>query len=526
MNSEIALGETGPGSGKAAPSWIVTAQGFYALWLAYVVVNALIRYFLSHTLMTDDVSESLLTQSFQFGYSVRNPPLWEWLLWTIQQIVGPGFESHWLLRYGFIALLGVGIFRTSRTVSGNVPWSAVVALSSPLCFQIGWPFFEWGTHTLALIVVCLFTIDAALRYAATPTYRRAALVGVLVGLGFLSKHGFSVFVASLTVALFVERETRGALLRRESLLVPLVAVLVISPYLYWLVEAHADLAAMAQGVLVGSDAPHLERSLHGLMKLVENSAEFLMPWALIVAIVIWLARRTGNGAMAPPHRGERVVRMTLLISLSLTLVGVVAIGPTNFSSGYVVPVLVASLPYSAALLSRAAPSVDDARRMAIVGLCALVTVTGVRLAYLSNSGFPEETYRREMWPIAELAREMRASGYDQGTLVTVSSRDGGNLRAALADLRVVLLGQKGRARPPIGPTHRTACRLLWNATEAIAPGLRWARSGDVEEVETLPQVAGRERTSFDIPWAPTYLGSQRTSRWTIVELDPGDPLCR
>lgn len=527
MNSEIFLGEAGAGGGgKATQPWILTARGFYTLWFAYVVVNALIRYFLSHTLMTDDVSESLLTQSFQLGYSARNPPLWEWLLWSIQQIVGPGFESHWLLRYGFIALLGVGIFRACRTVTGNVSWSAVVGLSSPLCYQIGWPFFEWGTHTLALIVVCLFTIDVALRYAATPTCRGAVFLGVLVGLGFLSKHGYAVFVIPLTLALLVERATRNGLLRRESLVVPLVAVLVVSPYLYWLVETHADLAAAMRGALVRHDAPHLDRSLYGLMKLVENSAEFLMPWALIAAIVIWLRRRTENRTIAQPDLGERVVRMTLLVSILITFVGVVAIGPTRFSSGYVVPVLVASLPFSAALLSRAAPRTEDARRMALLGLCTLLAITALRFVYLSNSGFPEATYRREMWPIADLADQMRAAGYDQGTLVAVSGRDGGNLRAALPDLRVVILGQDEQGRPPIGPDHRTACRLLWNATESIAPGLRWARTGETRKVETLPQVAGRERTSFDIPWAPTYLGSQRTSRWTIVELEPDDPHCR
>ena len=521
------------GAGAAATNsrrdilaWVLTPRGALTIWFAYVLANALIRYLLSHTLMNDDVSESLLTQTFQLGYVIKNPPLWEWLLWTIQQAVGPGFESHLLLRYVFIALLGVGIFRACRAATGDDAWSAAITLSSPLFYQIGWPFFEWGTHTLALTVVCLFTFEAAMRYVDRPSFLRAILFGALFGLGFLSKYGFAVFAISLVLALLVERETRVSFFRFEFLLVPFAALVVLSPLLYWLIAEGADLAAMTRDNLVRTDAPHLERSLHGLMKLMENSLEFLMPWAVIGALAFWQGRRLASTAMTRPGLGERLLRSMLLFGVAMAVVGIAAIGPTNFSSGYVVPILIGAVPYSAALLSRSFPGTEGARRIAVIAVCILVAITLLRVVYLSNSGFPERSYRREMWPIAGLADEMRAAGLDRGTLVVVSSRDGGNLRAALPSLRVVTVKHNERLRPSIGPDQSKACRLIWNATESIAPGIRWARTGDERRVEELPQVAGRERRHFDIPWASTYLGKPRTSRWTIVELDPDDPLCR
>jgi hypothetical protein len=75
-----------------------------------------------------------------------------------------------------------------------------------------------------------------------------------------------------------------------------------------------------------------------------------------------------------------------------------------------VPVLVVALPYGAALLSRAAPGVVGARRMAVMGIAVLAAVTLVHIVYLSNSGFPERSYRRDMVPYAGLAEEIRKAG--------------------------------------------------------------------------------------------------------------------
>lgn len=514
-------------TGRRFLAWAVTARGALVLWFIYVAANAVVRYTLSHTLSNDDVSESLLVQTFQLGYLIRNPPLWEWSLWTLQQVVGPGYESHWLLRYGCIALFGVAIFRVSRLASGDVRWAAVLTLSSPMFYQIGWPFLDWGTHTLILFVVLLFSLEVAIRYVATPGVRLAALLGVLVGLGMLAKYGYALFAVAVLATLLLGRDTRAVVLRREFLLVPVCAVLVMSPFLYWVVATNVDLSAVPGSTFRVNDTPHLQRSLFGLGKLIENSIEFLMPFAVIAPIAVWQARRVGLRSTGSAGPAERLLRRLLIVSVAMTIVGIVAIGPTNFTSGYVVPVLVAAIPWSACILSRHVPYADGAERFAALSLAILVVVVLLRLLFLSNSGFPEFSYRREMWPIAGLGEEMRAAGIDQGTLVAISGKDAGNLRLEIPEMRYVTVSQDERTRPPKRPGSSDDCWLLWNETEVMAPEERWAQTGDRGIAETLPQIAQAEDAMhFDIPWAPSLLGNARTSRWSVVELDADDPLCR
>jgi len=507
-------------------AWAVTARGAITIWLAYVAINAVVRYSLSHTLSNDDVSESLFVQTFQLGYQTRNPPLWEWLLWSLQQVAGAGYESHWLLRYSCIALFGIAIFRVSYVTSRDVRWSAVMTLSSPMFYQIGWPFLDWGTHSLILFVVLLFSLEVVLRYVTKPSPGLAAWLGVLVGLGMLSKYGYGLFAAAVLAALIVWRDTRVAVLRREFLLVPVSAVLVLSPFIYWLAVTQVDIASVPPSAFRLDETPHYQRSLFGLKKLLENGIEFLMPFAVIAAFAMWQAHRAGLRATARPSLGERLVSQILLVSVAMTIAGVIAIGPTNFSSGYVVPVLVAAIPYSACLLSRRVPDAAGAERFEALSISILVVIVLLKLVLLSNSGFPEFSYRRDMWPIADLAEEMRAAGIDRGTLVTISGRDGGNIRLELPEMRYVTVRQDDRTRPPKRADEDDVCRLLWNETEMMAPDERWAQTGDRKIAETLPQIAQAEKRHFDIPWAPGFLGNARTSRWTVIELDPDDPLCR
>jgi hypothetical protein len=528
MNGSVGVPEaaTDGATRKGPLAWAVTARGAITIWLSYVAINAVVRYSLSHTLSNDDVLESLRVQTFRLGYSSRNPPLWDWVLWTLQQIVGPGYESHWLLRYGCIALFGVAIFRVSRLASGDVRWSAAITLSSPMFYQIGWPFLDWGTHTLILFVVLLFSLEVVIRYVIKPSPHLAVFLGGLVGLGMLSKFGYALFAVAVLVTLLAWRDTRVVVMRREFLLVPLCAAVVLAPFVYWLVAAHVDLLAVPEGAFRINETPHYQRSLFGLGKLVENGVEFLMPFAAIAAFALWRARRAGLPTAMPASQGEQLTRRILLVSVAVTTIGVVVIGPTNFSGGYVVPVLVAAIPYSACLLSRRVPNAAGAERFAALGISTLVVIALLKLLFLSNSGFPEFSYRREMWPIADLAKEMRAAGIDRGTLVTISGKDGGNIRMELPEMRYVTVRQDDRTRPPKREGGVDVCRLLWNETEMTAPDERWAQTGDRKVAATLPQIAEAEKRHFDIPWAPSLLGNVRTSRWTVIELDPDDPLCR
>jgi hypothetical protein len=499
---------------------LLTGRAVVAIWLAYALVNALLRAAFSSSLSTDDSLSSFLAQSFQFGYQRGQPPLWEWLLVAVQQALGPGIASHLVLRYGMIALIGIAVYRASLAVSGSEHWSAAMSLSYPLVYQLGWPLFEWGTQTLVLLAACLFTLEVALRHAERPNLRSAAILGVLLGIGFLSKFAFGLFVAALVPALVMRPQTRHGVLHRTTVLSALIAVAVVSPYLVWLVQNSVDLGDVVRQRMVATGVPHLARTLTGLWQFLKGLPGATAPWIVVIGVSWWLGRHAGRARTAAATF-ERIARDTALLMLVLFVAGIVVLGIDRIAGGHLLVIAVPLLPWGAALLARTVPP-KGANALAGLSAMVLVGLTLGRLFALSNGGMTQDAQMGMLWPYQGLARAIEQRGLGQGTLVTASYRDAGNLRAFLPQARTRVLGAEKVALPP-RPGHERTCALVLQDARALPAGARWVERN---AVDAGALIAGRSREAIDVPWPPTLIGKRRTSRWLLIRLDPQQANCR
>ncbi len=92
----------------------VLCVGLYMLWLFAF------RGFLFPAASGDDAEQLLFSQSFAWGYDLRNPPLYTWLVIASQQIFGVTIHSvafvkftamflmYFFLRHGALSVLGEG----------------------------------------------------------------------------------------------------------------------------------------------------------------------------------------------------------------------------------------------------------------------------------------------------------------------------------------------------------------------------------------------------------------------------------
>ena len=98
---------------------ILTARGVAAFWLIWCAAFVLMLWAVSPArTLQDALAAELLQGHLAGGYQLRNPPLYEWLLWALQQLVGSGSLSYLMLRYALIAATGllfyVALLRTVR----------------------------------------------------------------------------------------------------------------------------------------------------------------------------------------------------------------------------------------------------------------------------------------------------------------------------------------------------------------------------------------------------------------------------
>ena len=64
--------------------------------------------------LQDALTAELLQRHLAGGYQLKNPPLYEWLLWAVQHLTGSGPLSYLVLRYSLIAAAGILFYAAVR----------------------------------------------------------------------------------------------------------------------------------------------------------------------------------------------------------------------------------------------------------------------------------------------------------------------------------------------------------------------------------------------------------------------------
>ncbi|HVQ10492.1 MAG TPA: glycosyltransferase family 39 protein, partial [Methyloceanibacter sp.] len=223
-------------------SQMLTTRGVVAFWLLWCGAFVLMLWAVSPgRTLQDALAAELLQGHLAGGYQLRNPPLYEWLLWGMQEMAGPGPLSYLILRYALIAATGLLFYVALRRTVASQPLAAAFSLSLVLFYSFGWEIHHSVSHSLGLLAASLALFIAALAYAERPAAGRALLVGLIIGVGLMAQWSFLLVVLSLGLALAVTPETRRIYRDPRTLLVLIGAALPILPFLLWLATIDPDL---------------------------------------------------------------------------------------------------------------------------------------------------------------------------------------------------------------------------------------------------------------------------------------------
>ena len=167
------------------------------------------RLAISPNLPQDDVTSNVLTQTLEPGYVLKQPPLYEWMLWSVQRVTGPTLPSFLFLKYGLLTATFAFLYLVAKRIFTDQRWPAIAALSPLLLYHIGWNLHEGVTQTMALICAVAASMWSFMRLAERGRSVDYVVFGAIVGLGLLSKYSFAGFLVALAcrraVAAYVAR---------------------------------------------------------------------------------------------------------------------------------------------------------------------------------------------------------------------------------------------------------------------------------------------------------------------------------
>lgn len=496
-------------------SGVVTAVGIYS------IIHVTARLIASLNLGEDDPLDAILAQTLQLGYMPGQPPLYDWAIWALGQLTGPGAFRFQLLKYSLLTAACAFIFLSARRVmKGDVFWAFLSVEALALIYQISWRFHEGFTHQVGAMCAVAATFWALLRLIERGRLADLALLGAFAGLGVLTEPIYWVFLGILIVSACLQPAIR-AVLFRPALGVSLVVMTAIAaPHYIWLVGTEAGLGAILPTLADIAGGNYLRNTLAGLKRSFTEPLMYLAPLIFILpvffpgmALAVWRDVRLTPNREAHPDLEQLILHMSLLSVFAL-IISAVVFGITRYPTHALMPFFLLSSIWLVAQARYAAPPSGQIRRFVIMAVGIAIVAFFGRAANMFIQ-HPVCNICRWGVPYAELAEAMKSRGFGGGEILVNDRETGGNLHRFFPDSRITLTGSQVYQPPAEAfavPVPQSA--ILWPADmpderaaadfQKLYPGL------------TLELVKNAEALTF--PWSGwnLYAYGNPQASWRVL----------
>ena len=501
----------------------------------FCLAHMLIRLFGSPNLSVDETETIIHTQVFSLFYKLNNPPLYDWMVWAVAQVTGPGLLAAQLVKTALIA--GGGVFLCLAALPAlrhrSALAAAMVAYGASAFY--GWDLFQQFSHTNALVFSLGFTLWALMRLLRYRRTRDYIWLGVALGLGLLSKYLFGLTFAALLIAALRPPVYRRALLDPRLLLTVGVGLVVLSPLAigYW-DSADAVYDALGQRVAGSRGGP----DLRDLGLLAALSTEYWLPFTLLLALSLW--RRPAMVPVAEPPNGEGdpdfypLLRNATILMVVALLLAVFVLG-TNVKGGRFLAPVLTYLPLTIfAVLDRRHNFPGEAVRLFTklgLGLIVVVAIARLLIFLFTAPSFcvPRCVVFVDYEPVIA-ALEIEDAAAKQIVVITDDLHIGANLIPRLDNGWVIYPPFTKRLNLDIAPASDRVCRFVWferYGGDDKRKGLRRAMKRALGRAPTKAEQDAVLSVETVIAGWHTWLlaGTAPDNEVGVATLDSTSPLC-
>ncbi len=203
------------------------------LFCILFLIKLLAIYFTNFNLFGDEAQYWLWSKDVDVGYFSK-PPFLSWFISVYTYVFGDSFFSLKILPSFIYLLIAVAIYDLSR----NVDLDRAAALSCVLIFLFI-PAVSFSSFILSTDLFLLFfwtlSLNMLVRIKKSPNKTNFILLGIFIGLAFLSKYAAIYFVLCFLIYALLDKKFQKLLLSNLEgvVLCILCAIIVFSPNIIW-----------------------------------------------------------------------------------------------------------------------------------------------------------------------------------------------------------------------------------------------------------------------------------------------------
>lgn len=366
---------------------------FAAVWLAHLFTTSL-------SPPTDNIEQLIWMQALEWGY-YKHPPLPTWLFWLFAHVLGANaWTSYAIAAAVNLASMAI-LWRLLVHLRGHR--YATLALFAVLCISYYNARLNSYNHNTVLLLVSSASAALCWKAFATRRLRWWIALGVVLGLGMLTKYQVAITMTSVGVFWLTQRGWQDAHMRRGLLLAALIALLMFVPHIQWLRTHDFGPIAYAIESSLGANFGLAERATDVLNWMADQLLNRALAAWLLLAVMVYLQRKEQLHAPLPELRVTSEIRGNAARALLLSwgLVPLVFMPLVGLASGsrlhlpWGTPFLLFAVPAAMELLGGGVRWADIPLRRAIAPFVTIQLLL-LTLSYLTSSLGPEN-FRRHDW---------------------------------------------------------------------------------------------------------------------------------
>jgi lipopolysaccharide core galacturonosyltransferase RgtB len=401
-----------------------------AVILGCVVMSGLLLTVLVRTAASDSAEQLLWAQDWRLGYGIQ-PPLYTWLQLISFKIFGLNLAAIIFLKEILIGLTGWFTYLSVWRITDDRKLAVLAAASLFLMPQLAYESHRNLSHSLLTMALAAATLYLIVRLAreAKPVPWLHIWLGVVAGMGLLSKYNFGIFLFACGAAAISMPEIRRVVLNRWMLASLGLALLLFAPHVCWLGKhVQGELAGeMAVKMHPGANNSWGASVIRGTWKLTYLTAGmFVLPLFAVYGVSFWFWKKEKNPTPPAGDLWRRFIARLLGWEAAVLAIMIVGFKVTGFQGRWLLPLLLVVPPYFVLVFrERITPQM---RRFVLAialtsGIMAvLVLALGAELAGITGH------YHGADVPFEELAAKIQADGFKEGSLVSNEHWIIGNLR--------------------------------------------------------------------------------------------------
>ncbi|MEO1011818.1 MAG: glycosyltransferase family 39 protein [Bacteroidota bacterium] len=376
---------------------------------------------LSISLMKDaveleDAEQAYYSQWWRWGYDDQ-PPLYTWLQKGINGILGVSKVSFSILRGLIFASFLVVLYRFAKQFLEYSAKATLVILML-ICIPVFIDFtFRRLSHTALLCLVIVANYWVILRLILKKSLLNYLFLGLLLGMGLLTKYNFVLFLGALGLGVCIDGTLRSVFFHPYMLLSTVLCGLLIFPHFNWLLENQEYFIELQRSIRFKTGS-----SLQDGITLLAPFGTFLLT---LVKYTIYLLALAGLMIFLKKWKLKKVpwewFAKLLVCQLAVLLLFFMGLNVQKVEARWLLPLL---LPFLALLVKMLdIPNTGKWIKIGFYGFLAILALQLIRTPAERLLGIPSDVH----FGFSPISEKLRKDYPDQNWLLPDVTY-GGNIR--------------------------------------------------------------------------------------------------